>query len=104
MPNGIPSVQCDRSGHSYKAVAATGRHWRREASAVPSARGKTRGHEAPFDAALADKLIHLPQHFGGLKFLRCQAAHDADRNGAIERAAVPFPLTSPSAMPSCCGP
>jgi len=22
---GIPSVQCDRSGHSYKAVAATGR-------------------------------------------------------------------------------
>ena len=46
---------------------------------------KARGHEAAFDPALADKMIHLAQHFRGLQFLRRQAAHDADRHGAVKR-------------------
>ena len=45
---------------------------------------KAGGHEAAFDAPLADDLVHLPQHVGGLQFLRSEAAHDADRYGAVK--------------------
>ena len=35
-------------------------------------------------------MIHLAQHCGGLKFLRGQAAHDADSDGAVESGGCAF--------------
>jgi len=47
-------------------------------------RGEAGGHEAAFDPAFTYQLVHLTKHFRGLKFLRCQAAHDADSDRAVE--------------------
>src|ERR1700730_12879533 len=46
---------------------------------------KPRGHEAAFDATLADDLIHYLQDVRGLQFLRGQTTHDPDGHGAVER-------------------
>src|SRR2546429_8613783 len=48
-------------------------------------RCETRGHEPPFDAAFAYKLIHLLEHLGGLQFLRRKAAHEIGRASCRER-------------------
>ena len=41
-------------------------------------------HESPLNAALANELIHLTQHFRGLQFLRSETSHDANRDSAVE--------------------
>src|SRR5579864_2876417 len=46
---------------------------------------KTRRHEAPLDAPLADDLVHLLEHFRWLKFLRSKASHNADSHSAVKR-------------------
>src|SRR4030095_9325417 len=52
---------------------------------------KAGGHEAAFDAALADELIHLAEHFSGLQFLRSESGHDADGDGSVKRRGGTFP-------------
>src|SRR5580704_17480806 len=52
--------------------------------------GKAGGHEAALDATLPHNLIHLAQHFRGLKFQRREAAHDADRNRTVKRGSGAF--------------
>ena len=51
---------------------------------------ETGSHETAFDAAFTNELIHFAQHFGGLKFLRGETAHDADGDGAIKRGGGAF--------------
>ena len=52
--------------------------------------GEAESQEAALDAALADQLIELAQKLGGQKFLRRDAAQDADGHGAIKRGGGAF--------------
>ena len=67
-----------------KRLRLTGiRHAQLAAPFLP--RREASGHKPALDAAFANHLVHLAQHFCGLQLLRRQAAHDSDRHRAVER-------------------
>ena len=58
------------------------------AAFLPS--GKASGHEAAFDAPLANQKVHLAEHLCGLELLRRETAHDTDGHSTVERRGCAF--------------
>src|SRR6266849_4425414 len=52
--------------------------------------GEAQRNEAAFNAALAEQLVHLAEHLGGLQFLRGQAAENANGHCTVERCGTAF--------------